>query len=274
MNNRTTAVWVYWAGGAEGEELRYSIRSTVANFVDLQNVVLCGDRPDWYSGDFIHSPRWNKQDAKARFGTGRWSKWSDSIMKLQRIIDSQLVTDDFLWMYDDTFLTKPLTASELKIPRATGQLCVNMDVNARNTWREAMRRTAIALVESGRPTRNYSHHGPIVYSKQKLQQTIDRYDPFSRPRLIESLYMNHHYDSEQAVQIGNWLQYTKSPSPIWQPRSDASVVNVGSFRASVEIAMEARFPDACNLESFPIPSGAKVSRTAPVRVRNAGLAVT
>ena len=40
-----SAVWVYWAGGAAGDELRYSIRSACKNLGDLKNVVICGDHP-------------------------------------------------------------------------------------------------------------------------------------------------------------------------------------------------------------------------------------
>ena len=42
---KISAVWVYWAGGAIADELRYSMRSVYQHFTDLQNIVLCGDKP-------------------------------------------------------------------------------------------------------------------------------------------------------------------------------------------------------------------------------------
>ena len=243
-----SAVWVYWAGGAVGEELRYSMRSVQQHFTGLENIVLCGDKPDWYRGDFIDSPKWTKRQAKRKFGTKRWAKWTDSIIKLQRIIDSPMVTDQFLWLYDDTFFVKDATASEVAMPRRTRLLCAHPEAKANGAWREVLRRTTEALYAAGRPARNYSHHGPVVFDKQMLQQTIDQFDPENRPRAIESLYINHHFDEASTVPLGRWMVYTQRPKPNWQPDPTATVGNVGSFRESVHKAMHNRFPDAIATE--------------------------
>lgn len=240
MNNTISAVWVYWQAGADGDELRYSMRSVERHFVDLKNIVVCGDKPDWFGGDHIPSPKVTGLQCKRQFGTKRWAKWVDSVTKLGRIIASPLVTDRFLWLYDDTFFMRDLTDKELSVPRATGLLCENPDVSAGRKWREVLRRTTLALRESGRPTRNYSHHGPVIYDKQLLQQTIDQYQPGKFPRAIESLYMNHHCDKPEP--LGNWLQYTQKPRPNYRPSVNAAVINVGSFRDSVARYMADRFP--------------------------------
>lgn len=246
-----TAVWVYWAAGADGDELRYSIRSVVEHFRDLANVVICGDIPDWYTGDAIPSPRWNKADAIAHFGTGKWAKWTDSVLKLTRIAASDLVTDRFLWLYDDTFFVKPITAAEAAVPRVTRQLCADTDNKAGGTWREVLRRTTVALKAAGRPSLNYSHHAPMVYDKAKLFETLEVFEPFNQPRAIESLYANHHTDAADAVPIGRWLQYTKSPPNPFIVSPHASVVNVGGFRPQVEKVITARFPNPSPYETDP-----------------------
>ncbi|TWU22444.1 hypothetical protein Pla52o_35000 [Novipirellula galeiformis] len=249
--DKISAVWVYWSGGADGDELKYSMRSVAKHFTGLDNIVLCGDREPWYSGDFIHSPKWTKAEAKRKYGTGKWAKWTDSIVKLQRIIDSPLVTDRFLWLYDDTFFMRDITLAEAAIHRRTRLLCAHPEAKANGTWREVLRRTTQALHESGRPSRNYSHHGPVVFDKQLLQQTIDKFDPLNRPRAIESLYINHHFDLDQTQQLGNWMRYTQKPSTRWKPDPNAAIVNVGSFRRSVATAMAERFPDASPVETAP-----------------------
>lgn len=246
-------MWVYWEHGADGEELRYSMRSIEKNFVDLRNIVLCGDRPDWYDGDYIPSPKWTKREAKLKFGTDRWAKWTDSVIKLKRIIASPLVTDQFLWLYDDTFFMQPITAAEAMVPRRTGLLCANTDAACENDWRRALQRTAIALREAGRPALNYSHHAPVVYDKVKLTETIEAFCAETRPRAIESLYMNHHFKETDAVHLGKWMVYTQKPEPDWRPHPAAKVINVGGFRDSVEAQIHERFPERSSVEATEIP---------------------
>ena len=248
---KISAVWVYWEGGADGDELRYSMRSVHRHFTDAQNLVICGDGPDWFTGPLINSPRFNKQDAKRRFGSGRFAKWCDSVVKLRKICESPLVTDQFLWLYDDTFFLRDLTVADLSIPRCTGFLCKNTRRKAKSKWREVLRRTAVALQDAGRPTRNFSHHGPMVFDKAKMLHTINQFDAFNHPRVIESLYGNQHYDQNQMRLNRGFVQYNRRPWPGWCPRPDASIVNVGSFNVHAAAAIMPRFPHPIPHEQDP-----------------------
>ncbi len=244
-----SAVWVYWPGGAEGDELKYSMRAAQANLSDVKNIVLCGGRPEWYCGDFIHSPRINKAETKRRFGSGRWAKWVDSINKLQRIIDSDFVTDRFLWMYDDTFIVSPTSIAALSVPRCGGTLPVGQG-KKKNAWRECLLRTGNALQTAGRPLRNFSTHYPVVYEKSLLARTIDQFQAHVRPRAIESLYQNHHHDFAES--IDPVFQYSKKIPSDWQVKPDAVVVNVGGFKPPVARIMQVRFPEPSSVE-FQVP---------------------
>jgi hypothetical protein len=242
-----SAVWVYWAAGAEGDELRYSMRSVLANVAGLKNVVLCGDRPDWYGGDFIHSPRFSEHAAKKQFGTARWCKWIDSIVKLKKIIASDLVTDRFLWLYDDTFIVQPTTANWLSVPRAGGNISTRLATGKRrNTWRGCVHRTAVSLQSAGMPLRNYSTHYPVVYEKAKLLETIKLFEADQRPRCIETIYLNHHHRNPESV--AGVFQYNKRIPENWRISDRAIVVNVGGFKPPVARVMEARFPEPCSVE--------------------------
>jgi len=237
-----TAVWVYWKGGAYADELEYSIRSAINNLSDLRNVVVCGDHPgDWYDGDFIHSKRFNKQDGRDKFGSGRFCKWIDSAVKLQRIIESELVSESFLWMYDDTFILQPWSIEQMAILRAGGNLWNYETINkpVRKTWREVMRRTAKSLVERGLQQRNYSTHYPVVYQKRLLQQTIDDFDLLNKARLVESLYLNHHF--KDPASVDDVFQYSQRPQAGWAPKAGIPVVNVGGFNAAVQAFIKPMF---------------------------------
>lgn len=258
---RYSAVWVYWRGGAASDELEYSIRSAITNLSDLANVVVCGDHPgEWYDGDFIHSPRFNKQDGIAKFGSGRFSKWIDSAIKLQRIIESDLVTESFLWMYDDTFFVKPWSIEQTAILRAGGSLwdLQKIDTPSKRTWREVMRRTARALADRGLPQHNYSTHYPVVYQKKLLAQTIREFDLLQCARLVESLYLNHHFRNPQPA--SEVFQYSKKIPIGWKMRDNVAVVNVGGFHKGAQDVIRPMFP-----QHLKIPAIASNQR-APIHV--------
>jgi hypothetical protein len=244
---RMSIVWVYWAAGAEGDELRYSMRSAAENVVDAKNFVLCGDKPEWYQGDFIDSPRFNKKLAKRKYGTSRWAKWVDSIVKLQKIVNSPAVTERFLWMYDDTFIVKKTTIEQLSVPRSGGRLYSgDPDKQNRHAWRECQRRTFNALKNHGLPSLNFSTHYPVVYEKSKLRETFERFRPIDCPRLIESLYLNQHGSNPR--KIGGEFQYNKKIDENWKVNSSAVVVNVGGFKPPVARVIGSMFSEPCHAE--------------------------
>lgn len=187
----SSVVWVYWAHGARSNELLYSIDLARKNLSDAHNFIVCGDRPP--SGAkidyFIPQPRISLIESQRIFNTKRFAKFVDSFLKLQAINGSSHVTDDFLWMYDDTFIVKSTSIDFLSKPRYRGKLPSSKDP-IRATWREAMRRTGVALEKEGLSLLNYSTHLPVVYNKEKLKKTFERFNCFDHPRLIESLYLN------------------------------------------------------------------------------------
>lgn len=237
-HEKLSAVWVYWAGGADGDELRYSIRSATKNLADLKNVAICGDIPDWFTGDSIHSPKWTKRDNMREFRTRKWAKWIDSIVKLRRIIDDDRITDRFLWMYDDTFIVRPTSIADLETPCVGGTLRTN---ERGNLWRAARRRTAQALADRGLPRRDYSTHYPLVFTKSKLLQTIEEFECDTRPRVIESLYGNQH--ATRTRPTAGVFHYRRSPGPGWTIPTDVDVINVGGFNRHVASVITPMFPD-------------------------------
>lgn len=226
-----TFVWVYVARLAESDEIQYSIRS-VRKFVPDAEIVICGDRPKGFDGPVIHSPRVTARSVRKRFGyrpSLRFIKWVDSIVKLQAIIESPYVSDDFLWMYDDTFLCRPTTFEELAIPRySRPSVSVNRTEfhRRKDDWKEVRRRTFNDLDQHGLPTADYSTHFPTAYNKRLLQKTIAEFAPWKRPRLIESLYLNHH-SSPKARPVWRDLTYVKKQTLDRLDRDNHFVINVG-----------------------------------------------
>lgn len=224
---KKTCVWVYVTQGAEAESIELSIQFAQRNLIDCDSFVVCGDRPPNWNGDFIESPRIPFHEYSAITGqkmARKWRKYVDSIHKLNRIIASELVSDSFLWMYDDTFILKPTTFDELAIARHRGPASVSSQQLKKKGWREAKRRTFDVLANHGLPVNDYSTHAPTVYEKSKLQHTIEHFQAFTRPRVIESLYLNHWNPTGQRIK-SSFFQYVTCQNDY---RPTPNVLNVGN----------------------------------------------
>ena len=171
---------------------------------------------------------------------------------MQKIIDSDIVSQNFLWMYDDTFFVRPWSIEQTAILRAGGNLwhLSSIDKPVRSTWREVMRRTAKALVDRELPQKNYSTHYPVVYQKALLQRTIQEFELLECARLVESVYLNHHFRDPAPVK--NVFQYSKKIGKDWVVYDRVSVVNVGGFHARAQEVIKPMFP-----HHLPIPSVSK-----------------
>ena len=116
----------------------------------------------------------------------------------------------------------------------------------RHPWREVYRRTGLDLKTRGLPYHNYSTHYPAVYDKQKLRETIREFDLPRNPRLIESLYQNHHHRRPE-----HWspvFTYVKRVPSGWKPRP-VPVVNVGQFNEPAQRVIRPMFPDPVKQET-------------------------
>jgi len=90
--------YVYVCRPGDNEELRYSIRSTVANLPEGR-IWVVGGKPNWYTGDFIEVEQ---------KGNGHGNVWT----QLEVICKNEEISDDFILMNDDFFTIKKLDKVE------------------------------------------------------------------------------------------------------------------------------------------------------------------
>lgn len=206
-------VWVYKAKYAVDNEIEVSVALAKTHLSNAQDFYVCGDAvPNTHN---IHSQERHR---------GVFAKWYDSITKLQAIINDPRVTDDFLWLYDDTFILQPLTPQEIHPPRHAG---VMEHKRSLSTWQGVANETR-KLFD---PCLNFSSHYPMVYNKHLLQDTIDTYRPLKRPYLIETLYGNHHRHLNPQP-VPSWFEYLRFP--IHPPRLTTKLLNVGTFNTHIK----------------------------------------
>jgi hypothetical protein len=206
-------VWVYKAKYAVDNEIEVSIALAKKNLSNAQDFYVCGDQVP--GTQTIHS------QGKHR---GVFAKWYDSITKLQDIINCPQVTDDFLWLYDDTFVIQPLTPQEIAPPRYSGEMT---KYRALSTWQGVANET----MKLFSPCLNFSSHYPMVYNKHLLQSTIDTYLPLKKPYLIETLYGNHHLHLNPQP-TPDWFEYLRFP--VAPPAKTTKLLNVGTFNLFIK----------------------------------------
>ena len=105
----TQFVWPYWHGGANGDEIRFSVRSVETFFHGQVKCTIVGDRPPWYQGHVIHQPQ-----IPLRENHG----FRDMLAKMWVMATHAEIDADFVWMMDDIYLLKPVTWDDLETPRA------------------------------------------------------------------------------------------------------------------------------------------------------------
>ena len=158
-------VYPYAAGGETWEEIRYSIRSIAKNFLNLRNIWIIGDIPEW--AENVHHIKkirpYQDSDQAKNFD------YTHSIFLAAMQPD---ISDFFLVVNDDHHLLAPKTAQSIE---ETPIVRENMDIytpDERDThdraWQAMLWNTYDRLKESGMSGWNYENHVPVLVSKERI----------------------------------------------------------------------------------------------------------
>lgn len=171
------------------EELRYSVRSVCLHLKEPFRLVIIGDKPAWLNDNpnclFIYHQRSEGMKENATF---------DAITKLTIFLQLQSRSEDFIRMYDDTYLLNDVSIQELKVPKALYEASKLPDRTG--TWWEQLRKTLAAVnklnVEKQiySPIWNYETHFPDCFSAEKMLKVIEDYGALKNRLLTGTLYFN------------------------------------------------------------------------------------
>lgn len=172
---------VYFVKDApHNEELRYSLRSVVANF-PFRKIWIIGFCPYELNADQIVG-------VDQRYG----SKWSNTKELMRKACAMEDMTPDFWLFNDDFFVMKPVT--ELP-PLYEGTLETRiLDIESRHSdkptqYTAELRRLLKTLKQNGLGTLNYAVHKPMLINRAKMSQTLAK---FPNEKMLRALYGNHH----------------------------------------------------------------------------------
>lgn len=222
---------VYICRSGDNEELRYSIRSMVAN-MPHDNIWVVGDKPDWYTGKHIPV-------------TQGKVKYENAKRNLKAIVESTEISNKFILVNDDFYAIKPvnriynfvsgplrekLNSYKARHPSSYYTNLINL------TYRKIKQIRGKDFISM-----DYDIHVPIVYEKKKLATLTDH------TLLWRSLYGNKYsvpYKIMKDVKVYHFNQEAALQEII-----DRDVMYMSSDDLSFPYLLENYLADA-----FPIPS--------------------
>ena len=227
-------VWIYRHSAAASDELRWSIRSVVRNYIGDSRIIIAGDRPPWYCGICLDIPPVNP-------------RWKDSNIKLLEACRSSLVGDEFVAMMDDLIFLQNVDENMLRIPRGKR---INPEPSENDSsW---MKRCKHSMSFFTDPI-FYALHVPRVFEKQKILDIHKQYDLETPDHIPENLYGNIYWDNHQTHR--GFLHYQKKPFEKIRD-IDVSVVtpifNWGNkcWDETLRDWLKRKFPDQTEYEIF------------------------
>lgn len=153
--------FVYICRPGRNEELRYSIRSVLAN-APVNSIWVVGGKPDWYVGNYIHVEQFK-------------TKYENAKNNLRAIVNSDSIPNKFILMNDDFYIMKPIDG----IPVYHGGLLEQKAKSYKNfkattSYAYMLENTVNVLKRNGVPNPlDYSIHVPMTMHKQNLGFSIE-----------------------------------------------------------------------------------------------------
>lgn len=187
--DHTSVVFPYCKEFAQGKELLYALRSWYKNCCFQANFVVIGDKEDWFSEEicFIECPRVSDNPSV------------DTYHKLKVALESDKVTDDFVWTNDDIYVLQSIDLSHIQLPKVLGPLDTS---KYKGFYRENMQRTIDCLKQLGAACLNYGTHTPVMFNKASWLGLIAKLDEqITQGMLYTSIYFNLQQPQVTAVTL-------------------------------------------------------------------------
>lgn len=206
-------VWPYWHAGANGDEIRFSVRSVEKFFDGESRCTIIGDRPPWFSGHCISQKKVPKNTSNRGF--------RDTLSKLWTAANSSEINSGFLWMMDDIYFLKKFSFEQISAPMAEP-----FHNASGNTWQRLKKQTMEVLSALGHTTHDYATHLPHYVEREKIKAMFDVFNLHDRILIWEILYGNTYRESPHRSRPFLTRLYTPISSKTEIPfLTEASVMN-------------------------------------------------
>ena len=253
-------VWPYWHAGANGDEIRFSVRSVERFYDGKAKCTIIGDRPPWYSGHYILQRRVPVRTQSRSY--------RDMLAKVWTMATHAEIDAEFVWMMDDIYFLKPFTVDDIQTPRAE-----RWRTSKYNKWQTLKTHSMELLTERGLPNHDYATHMPHHVEKAKLHDLFGQYDLHNTTLIWEVVYGNTHRETPQPVRP--FLSRIGTPMDQEQVRHITRLATVlnhtsGAWCDGIRAHLMALMPDRASMEtdqeSNPVikPAKGRVVKRRPV----------
>lgn len=178
VQNHVTVVIPYCKEFAQGKELLFALRSWQKNVRFGINVVVIGDREDWFSEEITFIEHRRTSD----------NAQIDVLAKLKVAIESPEVTERFILTNDDIYVMNPIDLAHVALPKVTGILDPD---KFKGLYGDNLKRTKALLEKNHLPCMNYGTHTPMLFEKGLLTAMFERFPELEEGGyLLSSVYFN------------------------------------------------------------------------------------
>lgn len=185
LNNKVDIVIPLGTGSKYNDiELRHCLRSICIYAKNYRNIVIIGECPKWLQ-NVIHIPFKELSDIPSY----------NIIDKLYIAVQSNIVSDNFVYFNDDYFLFKSVDL--LKLPFYYNGPLVESITKEENWYNEYLKNTEIVLLKHDKRLLNFDVHYPMIINKDVFNKFILKYDFYFKLKvkiLFKSLYVNTFFD--------------------------------------------------------------------------------
>ena len=187
-----TFVYPYKEGMAQGDELKYSLRSLCQNFKEDFEVIILGNKPKWLS-DNVTCLEVELQNESPQINQAK---------KLTHLFDIKRLTN-IIWMNDDIYFVNPVTIEDIKLNKYLIEYREGKIFNNKGRYHIAARKSLEWLRDNGKENFVYSTHLPYYFNITKLKQLFKLLPLTKVDYLLELLYFNYFCNSKDAVQTNH-----------------------------------------------------------------------
>lgn len=207
----------FFAGGAQGRELEYSVAGWRRHFKELYQIIIVGDyHPVVETGDditFIECERVPVPSA------GNYRPHLDFVKKFRKVREVFPKSDGFIFVADDVYAVNDFDIHDVKVLKQQGNK-LRLAGKPSRPWEFEKQKTIELLTSEGYSIRNFTTHLPVWFEWKKLLDMFDKYDMDNNSYILEDVYFNMYYPDRVALTLNidfdNFKCGVYRPSPRWE----------------------------------------------------------
>ena len=226
---------VYICRYGKNEELRYSIRSVVANLLH-DEIWVVGGKPNWYSGNYIPVPR-------------QTNKYAHGRANLKAICESPDISERFVLMNDDFFIMRKMS----QIPPLHGgplteKIALYEQFAPKGKFLANLFESLSVLANRGCHTAwDYAIHVPMVMEKKKLAKILQY------PGSVRTNYGNiYKVGGKRIEDVKVHTRKPNGPEPFDYLKKESDFLSTAdnTFNRLRAHVLRRRFPNRTSYEKF------------------------